>query len=68
MLSGVTIVNTATTYIDFGVTIGEDSIILPNTILQGKTAIGEDCIIGSNSRISNCNIGNSVKVLSVIIL
>lgn len=68
MLSGVTIVNPSTTYIDFGVTIGEDSIILPNTILQGNTAIGEDCIIGPNSRIFNCNIGNNVEVANSVAL
>ena len=66
MLSGVTIVDPLSTYIDFGVEIGMDSIILPNTILQGNTSIGEDCIIGPNSRISNCNIGNNVEVVNSI--
>ncbi|QNU67430.1 UDP-N-acetylglucosamine pyrophosphorylase [Ruminiclostridium herbifermentans] len=66
MLSGVTIVDPSSTYIDYGVEIGMDSIILPNTILQGNTAIGEDCTIGPNSRISNCIIGNNVEVANSV--
>lgn len=66
MLSGVTIVDPASTYIDAGVCIGEDTIILPNTILEGDTAIGEDCIIGPNSRISSCKIGNNVEVANSV--
>ena len=66
MLSGVTIVDPLSTYIDHGVEIGMDSIILPNTILQGKTTIGEECVIGPNSRISNCDIGNNVEVANSV--
>lgn len=66
MLSGVTIVDPASTYIDANVFIGEDSVILPNTIIEGTTAIGEDCIIGPNSRISNCKIGNNVEVANSV--
>lgn len=66
MLSGVTIVDPASTYIDFGVQIGEDTIIMPNTIIQGDTAIGEDCIIGPNSRICSCKIGNNVEVANSV--
>lgn len=66
MLSGVTIVDPSNTYIDYGVTIGQDSIIMPNTILQGNTSIGQDCLIGPNSRISNCNIGNNVEVANSV--
>ncbi len=66
MLSGVTIVDPASTYIDVNVCIGEDTTILPNTILQGNTAIGEDCIIGPNSKITNCKIGNNVEVANSV--
>lgn len=66
MLSGVTVIDPASTYIDVNVAIGEDTIIFPNTILEGNTAIGEDCLIGPNSRICNCNIGNNVEVANSI--
>ncbi len=66
MLSGVTIVDPASTHIDADVCIGEDTTILPNTILEGNTAIGEDCVIGPNSRISNCKVGNNVEVANSV--
>lgn len=66
MLSGVTVVDPMSTYIDVNVEVGEDTVILPNTILEGNTAIGEDCIIGPNSRITNCNIGNNVEVANSV--
>ncbi len=66
MLSGVTIVDPASTHIDVNVCIGEDTTILPNTILKGNTDIGEDCIIGPNSTITNCKIGNNVEVTNSV--
>ena len=41
MLNGVSMPDPASTYIEVGVTIGRDTVILPNTHLQGKTIIGE---------------------------
>jgi bifunctional UDP-N-acetylglucosamine pyrophosphorylase/glucosamine-1-phosphate N-acetyltransferase len=56
MLSGVTIVDPATTMIGPDVEIGMDTTILPNTILEGKTSIGEDCNLGPNSVIRDSRI------------
>jgi len=63
MLSGVTILDPDTTYIDSNVKIGQDSIIYPNTVIEGKTIIGDDCVIGPNTQISNSIIGNNVKIV-----
>ena len=62
MLSGVTIVDPASTYIDADVTIGQDSTILPGTHLQGRTTVGADCCIGPNSRIVDSAIGDACRV------
>ncbi|MGC9356231.1 MAG: bifunctional UDP-N-acetylglucosamine diphosphorylase/glucosamine-1-phosphate N-acetyltransferase GlmU [Anaerolineae bacterium] len=62
MLSGVTFVDPATTYVDVGVTVGRDTIIYPNTHLHGETTIGEACEIGPNTIIENCTIGNHCRV------
>ncbi len=62
MINGVTMIDPESTYIDADVTIGRDTIIYPGAIIEGKTSIGEDCIIGQNSRIVDSNIGNSVEV------
>lgn len=60
MLSGVTITDPATTYVEAGVTVGQDTTILPGTHLMGDTHIGEDCIIGPNAVITDTTIGNRV--------
>jgi bifunctional UDP-N-acetylglucosamine pyrophosphorylase/glucosamine-1-phosphate N-acetyltransferase len=64
MLEGVTIVDPATTYIEPDVEIGQDTMIWPNTYLQGKTRIGENCELGPNVIIRNTEIGNHCKVLA----
>ncbi|MEI6512899.1 MAG: bifunctional UDP-N-acetylglucosamine diphosphorylase/glucosamine-1-phosphate N-acetyltransferase GlmU [bacterium] len=58
---GVTIIDPQTTYIDFGVEVGIDTIIQPMTILEGKTKIGGECTIGPFSRIIDSVIGDRVR-------
>jgi len=67
MLSGVTIIDPATTYIEAGVSIGQDTIIYPNTYLQGTTQIGSECQIGPNSLVQDTTIGDRCKILSSVI-
>ena len=62
MLSGVTVVDPKTTYADRAVEVGKDSILYPNCHLQGKTKIGERCIIEPSSKISDSLIGNDVTI------
>lgn len=62
MINGVTIIDPASTHIDAGVEIGPDTIIYPGTLLQGKTAIGSDCVIGPHSQIQDSQIGDGVTV------
>jgi bifunctional UDP-N-acetylglucosamine pyrophosphorylase/glucosamine-1-phosphate N-acetyltransferase len=64
MLNGVTITDPASTYIEIGVTIGRDTVIMPNTYIHGKTEIGEGNLVGPNSIIRNSKIGNRCKVLA----
>ena len=62
MLSGVTIVDPATTYIDSTVQIGQDTTILPGCHLWGETVIGEDCRIGPSVVIEDSVVGDGCKV------
>jgi bifunctional UDP-N-acetylglucosamine pyrophosphorylase/glucosamine-1-phosphate N-acetyltransferase len=62
MMEGVTILDPQTTYIHEDVTIGRDTVILPNTHLQGTTSIGIDCTIGPNAIIVDSMIGDECKV------
>ncbi len=67
MLSGVTLVDPQTTYIEPGVTIGQDSVIWPNTYLQGKTVVGTGCTIGPNSVVRDTTMGNNCQVFSSVL-
>jgi bifunctional UDP-N-acetylglucosamine pyrophosphorylase/glucosamine-1-phosphate N-acetyltransferase len=68
MLSGVTVEDTATTFIDADVEIGKDTVIKPCTILESGTVIGEDCIIGPFVRLTACRLGNKVTASQVSIV
>jgi len=62
MRAGVTLINPATTYIGLDVTLGQDTVIYPNTYVYGKTAIGSDCAIGPNSYVKDSTIGNNCLI------
>lgn len=64
MLSGVTVVDPKNTYVEKMVEAGQDTILFPYCILQGKTKIGEHCVIENNTRISDSTVGNKVTIHS----
>ena len=66
MLNGVTMIDPASTYIEAGVKIGRDTVVMPNTYLHGKTEIGEGNVIGPNAIIRDTKIGNHCKVLASV--
>jgi bifunctional UDP-N-acetylglucosamine pyrophosphorylase/glucosamine-1-phosphate N-acetyltransferase len=67
MLAGVTLIHPEATYIDAEVEIGPDTVIWPNTLLQGRTRIGAGCTVGPGSLIRSSTIGDGCRVeLSVV--
>lgn len=64
MLSGVTLIDPHTTYIEAGVQIGQDTIIQPNTHISGTTVIGEDCVIGPNTILRSTKVGDRCTILA----
>jgi len=64
MLSGVTMVDPKTTYVDQTVEVGKDTLVYPNCHLQGRTKIGERCVIEPNSKVSDSIVGNEVTIRS----
>jgi len=56
MRNGVTIIDPDNTYISVDAKIGRDTTIYPGTMIIGETVIGEECVIGPNTEIKNCNI------------
>ncbi len=59
---GVRFIDPRNAYIGPDVTVGEGTVILPGTILRGKTVIGKGCEIGPNTMIRDCVIGDGVVV------
>lgn len=59
---GVTLIDAANTYIEADVTIGEDTVIYPGTVLKGHTSIGSDCVIGPNSELKDTSVGNGTTI------
>lgn len=68
MQNGVTIINPENTYISADAEIGRDTVLQPGTMVEGKTVIGERCIIGPNSQIVDSVIGDGTTVHSSVIL
>jgi bifunctional UDP-N-acetylglucosamine pyrophosphorylase/glucosamine-1-phosphate N-acetyltransferase len=67
MLSGVTLVDPLTTYIDATVEIGQDTVVYPNTHVQGQTTIGCNVTLGPNSVITDSAIGDGCRVVASVV-
>ena len=67
MLEGVTIVDPNTTYIDPTVAVGRDATLLPFTLLEGKTVVGEQAEIGPQVRIVDSEIGERARVTYAVV-
>jgi bifunctional UDP-N-acetylglucosamine pyrophosphorylase/glucosamine-1-phosphate N-acetyltransferase len=62
MLSGVTVIDPANTYIETKVKIGKDTVIYPYTYLAGDTTVGEKCTLGPHCQMRNTQLGAGVKI------
>lgn len=63
MMSGVTLEDPSSTYIESDVVVGEDTVVAPGVVLTGTTTIGSRCLIRPGTRISDSTIGDDVTVL-----
>jgi len=70
MRAGVTIVDPATTFIEERVRVGRDTVIYPNTVIEGPARIGGKCRVGPFARIragvalgDGVTVGNFVEVV-----
>lgn len=64
---GVTLVDPESAYIDPDVTIGQDTIIWPNTYLQGRTQVGDDCVLGPNAILRDARVGNGCHIAQAVV-
>ena len=60
--TGVTFIDPSHAYVGPEAQVGRDCIIYPNVSIEGKSVIGEGCVIRSGARITNSRLGNEVTV------
>ena len=63
LLAGVDIVDPASTVIDAGVTLGQDTVVEPFTVLRGATSAGSGCRIGPGATLTDVTLGDDVTIL-----
>ena len=68
MEQGVIFIDLRMTYIDEGVKIGSGTTIYPCAVIEGDVTIGENCLIGQNTRIKDSVIGSNTSIQSSVIL
>ncbi|WP_081416547.1 bifunctional UDP-N-acetylglucosamine diphosphorylase/glucosamine-1-phosphate N-acetyltransferase GlmU [Arthrobacter castelli] len=62
MRAGVTIVDTASTWIDSTVTLDEDVTLLPGTGLHGQTTVARDAVVGPDTTLDDVDVGTGATV------
>ncbi|MSQ30604.1 MAG: UDP-N-acetylglucosamine diphosphorylase/glucosamine-1-phosphate N-acetyltransferase [Dehalococcoidia bacterium] len=62
MREGVTLIDPPTIYIDAGVEIASDTVLLPGTHVTGRTRIGSGCRIGPNAILRDMVIGDRCEI------
>jgi bifunctional UDP-N-acetylglucosamine pyrophosphorylase/glucosamine-1-phosphate N-acetyltransferase len=62
MRSGVTVVDPATTYVDVDVVVGQDTTLLPGTMLRGSTRVGARCMIGPHTSLIDTIVADDAHV------
>jgi bifunctional UDP-N-acetylglucosamine pyrophosphorylase/glucosamine-1-phosphate N-acetyltransferase len=67
MRSGVTVIDPAATYVDVGVTVGPETVLLPGTLLEGATRVGAGCAIGPQATIRESTIGDRAQVRHAVV-
>ncbi len=63
LLAGVDVVDPASTVIDAGVTLGQDTVVEPFTVLRGATSAGSGCRIGPGATLTDVTLGDDVTLL-----
>jgi bifunctional UDP-N-acetylglucosamine pyrophosphorylase / glucosamine-1-phosphate N-acetyltransferase len=63
MHTGVTVVDPATTWVDVGVRLEPDVVLLPGTQLHGATVVEAGARIGPDSTLTDCFIGSAATVV-----
>ncbi|WP_166136732.1 bifunctional UDP-N-acetylglucosamine diphosphorylase/glucosamine-1-phosphate N-acetyltransferase GlmU [Nocardioides ochotonae] len=63
MREGVTVMDPATTWVDADVVLARDVTLLPGTQLLGTTAVAEDAVVGPDTTLKDCEVGEGARVV-----
>lgn len=62
--AGVTVLDPSSTWIDWAVTIGPDTVVYPGAVIEGPTVLGRDCRIHPHVHIIRSVLGDDVHVFA----
>jgi bifunctional N-acetylglucosamine-1-phosphate-uridyltransferase/glucosamine-1-phosphate-acetyltransferase GlmU-like protein len=60
--NGVTFLLPGSVWLDCDVAIGADTVVYPGVVLEGRTEIGPECVIGPYCRLVEATIGRGVEL------
>jgi len=63
MQDGVSVMDPATTWIESDVVLAPDVTILPGTQLLGATVVAEDAVVGPDTTLKDCEVGEGARVV-----
>jgi len=64
MDAGVTVVDPAATYVHATVRVGRDTVIHPQSYLEGRTVVGAGCTIGPQAHVVDSVLADRVRVVA----
>ena len=62
LAAGVIMMDPNAVYAEDPVTVGKGTVLLPGTILRGKTVVGENCTIGPNVMLTDTTVEDGVTI------
>jgi bifunctional UDP-N-acetylglucosamine pyrophosphorylase/glucosamine-1-phosphate N-acetyltransferase len=66
--NGVIFIDGNHAYIEESVKIGRGTTVEPNVFIKGNTVIGENCVVGMSSEITDCVIGDGAVIRQSVLL
>src|SRR4051794_15629504 len=63
MVSGVTIVDPATTWVDVTARVEPDAVLQPGTQLLGRTTVATGAVVGPDTTLTDCQVGEDASVV-----
>jgi len=60
--AGVMMMDPSAVWVEEDVAVGAGTLLLPGTILRGKTRVGPNCTIGPNVMLTDCKVGENTVI------